>query len=209
MSLQNSFNAPSQRFSKSLELDRRDEYYNTLFFFSSFLRSPPSHTSVSGCLKGQLAVVVYHHYQCLHMNAQSLMYVSLSMSLSGTLYHPVLVSITSLRHQEGMSLGVWERDAKDREKKGVEEGREERRGEVLHFCWIKPWRGGSPGDDIPGRNGPVSLCSRRIPQEGREGEERERWESQQSAFWERKVCRSERMCSCGVRCVGMCVCVET
>ena len=178
---------------------------------SSSLFIPPlssSHTSVSGCLKGQLAVVVYHHYQCLHMNAQSLIYVSSPPPPSLCFDNVSLAHCTTpclfLSHPRGTGrecLWVWEGDAKDREKKGVEE--RGRRGEVLHFCWIKPWRGDRLGTTSQAEPGLLPFVHGGSLRKGGEG----KMESQQSAFWERKVCRSERMC--GVRCVGMCFCVET
>lgn len=75
-----------------------------------------------------------------------------------------------------MCVYVCERDAKDRR----ERRKGEERGGVVgpSFMLNKAMMGGSPGDDIPGRNRHAFLCSERIPQEGREG----KMESQQSSL---------------------------
>ncbi len=109
--------------------------------------------------------------------------------LSDTQFHQVLVLITSLTHQGGISalvfVFVWEwckrQGKRQREReKGVEEGG----GEallVLHLCWIV-----TMGDCL----GTTSQAETGLPPFVHRGslqrEEKGKMEPQQSALWERK-----------------------
>lgn len=179
-------------------------YLVTLFF---------TYTSISDCLKGQLAVIVCHHYQCFHMNAQSHMCCSAlhSQCLSNTLYHQVLVPHNSYT-PGGDVCGCWclclcENDAVDRER---DRGREGNRGRGRRgfagpsFMLNKAMMGDRLGTTSQAETGLLSFVHRGSLRREEEG----KMESQQSAFRESKVWRGERICLCGVRCVGMCSCVE-
>lgn len=174
--------------------------------------SPHSFTllhTVSGCLQGQLAAVVYHHYWCFHMNAQTHMYISFlhAWSLTMSLWHTVPPGVFPSHPLHTRRECLWvcvfacvrKSDVEDRERRG-----EERRGEallVLYLCWIKPWWGIAWGRHPRQKQACFPPLFVEDPSGGRR-RKRERWESQQSA-WERKVCRREReMCWCVCLCVA-------
>lgn len=77
-----------------------------------------------------------HRYQCLHMNAQPLMYIFLPPSRVMTLCLFLTQPLHTRRECLWACVCVRETERREQRKGGRREALL-----VLHLCWVKPWQG--------------------------------------------------------------------